>query len=87
MAGVFVFGLETHRRASHFDAVGKLIQCPACKREVSSAADSCPACGQPIRRGFLGRAGTERIFNIGCLTVILVIGTLLLLGSCGLFFR
>jgi hypothetical protein len=25
----------------------------------------------PIKRGFLGRAGTERYFNVGCLTWIL----------------
>jgi len=27
-----------------------LIECPACKKTVSSAADSCPHCGQPIRK-------------------------------------
>jgi hypothetical protein len=42
-----------------------LIKCPACSKEVSDQADTCPACGQPIRRGFLGRAGTERTFNVG----------------------
>lgn len=27
-----------------------LIQCPECKREVSSAAEACPQCGHPIAR-------------------------------------
>ena len=26
-----------------------LIHCPACSREVSTQANSCPHCGQPIR--------------------------------------
>jgi hypothetical protein len=26
-----------------------LINCPACERQISPEAASCPACGQPIR--------------------------------------
>lgn len=60
----------------------KLVQCPACHKEVSSEADKCPSCGQPIKRGFLGRSGTERAFNVGCLAVILVIAALVMLRTC-----
>lgn len=49
-----------------------LIQCPECKGQVSSEADVCPKCGHPVKRGFLGKAGTERIVNVGCLIIILV---------------
>jgi hypothetical protein len=64
-----------------------LIKCPACSKEVSDQADTCPACGQPIRRGFLGRAGTERTFNVGCLIVVLVIGALAVLAMCSTLVR
>jgi hypothetical protein len=64
-----------------------LIKCPACSKEVSDQADTCPACGQPIRRGFLGRAGTERTFNVGCLIVVLVIGALVVLAMCSTLVR
>jgi len=51
----------------------KLIECPACHKQVSSEADTCPSCGQPIKRGFIGRSGTERVLNVGCLIIILVL--------------
>ena len=50
-----------------------LIKCPSCSKDVSDQADTCPACGHPIKRGFLGRAGTERTFNIGSLVVVIVV--------------
>src|ERR1035437_10295366 len=37
--------------------------CPACRAQVSNETDTCPHCGHPIKRGFLGKAGTERVFN------------------------
>jgi hypothetical protein len=46
--------------------------CPGCGRAVSREADTCPGCGKPIKRGFLGKAGGERIVNTGCLIVILI---------------
>jgi uncharacterized paraquat-inducible protein A len=56
--------------------------CPACRAQVSREADVCPHCGHPIKRGFLGRAGTERVLNVGCFIIILVIVALVVLGSC-----
>jgi len=64
-----------------------LVTCPACKREVSSEADRCPHCGQPIKRGLLGRAGTERVLNIGCLIILMIIAFFVLVGSCSGLFR
>ncbi len=64
----------------------ELVTCPACKREVSSEADRCPHCGQPIKRGLLGSAGTERAVNIGCLIILMIIAFFVFVGSCsGLF--
>jgi hypothetical protein len=56
--------------------------CPACKAQVSRDADICPHCGHPIKRGFLGRAGTERVLNVGCFIIVLVILALAVLFSC-----
>lgn len=52
--------------------------CPSCNAEVSRKANTCPQCGHPIMRGFLGKAGTERSLNIGCL-ILLLLGLLLLI--------
>jgi hypothetical protein len=54
-----------------------LIECPECKHQISKKADTCPSCGHPIRRGFLGRAGTERFLNVGCLIYLLIMGVIL----------
>jgi predicted amidophosphoribosyltransferase len=59
-----------------------LIKCPSCSKDVSDQADVCPACGHPIKRGFLGRAGTERHFNIGCLVVVIVVVVLTMALMC-----
>jgi hypothetical protein len=59
-----------------------LITCGECKKEVSSNADRCPFCGNPIKNGFLGKAGTSRVLNVGCLLIILVFVALIMLGSC-----
>ena len=64
-----------------------MIECPECRQQVSDRADTCPTCGHPIRRGFLGHAGTERTFNIGCLVVVLVIGALVVLAMCSTLAR
>jgi len=64
-----------------------MIDCPECGRQVSDQADTCPACGHPLKRGFLGRAGTERTFNVGCLAVVLVIGVLVVLAMCSTLVR
>ena len=29
-----------------------IIQCPECGKDVSSAAESCPQCGYPLKKGF-----------------------------------
>ena len=60
----------------------KMLTCPACRHTVSSEADRCPVCGHPIKRGFLGRAGTERRFNVGCLTAIIVVVALTMAMMC-----
>jgi hypothetical protein len=64
-----------------------LIKCPSCAKDVSDQADTCPACGHPIKRGFLGRAGTERTFNIGCLVVVIVVLVLVVAGMCSTIVR
>jgi hypothetical protein len=64
-----------------------LIKCPSCSRDVSDQVDTCPACGHPIKRGFLGRAGTERTFNIGCLVVVIVVLVLVVAGMCSTMVR
>jgi hypothetical protein len=64
-----------------------LIKCPSCSKDVSDQADTCPACGHPIKHGFLGRAGTERTFNIGCLVVVIVVLVLVVAGMCSTIVR
>ena len=59
-----------------------LIVCPECNEQVSNKADNCPNCGCPIKGGFLGKAGTERTLNTGCLIIIFVVVVLFLLGLC-----
>jgi len=49
-----------------------LVTCDACGGQVSGEADRCPHCGHPINRGLLGKAGPERVVNVGCLTILLV---------------
>ena len=51
----------------------RLIKCPGCPHRVSDQADRCPACGHPIKRGFLGRIGTEGTFTIAGLVVLIVV--------------
>jgi hypothetical protein len=60
-----------------------LVECPECWHLVSDQADACPACGHPIKRGSLPRAGTSRTFNVGCLVTLLV--ALVLFGMCSRF--
>ncbi len=48
------------------------INCPVCARQCSPEADRCPQCSHPIKRGFLGRAGTERTFNVIVASVVVV---------------
>jgi hypothetical protein len=55
-----------------------LVRCQQCLENVSSGADRCPKCGNPIFRGLMGRAGTERYLNIGCLGLLVLIAFALL---------
>ena len=57
-----------------------LITCPECKKETSDSADRCPHCGFAIKRGFLGKAGGERIVNTTVLVIIVVLVLGLFLG-------
>jgi hypothetical protein len=59
--------------------------CPICGNIVSPNADRCPKCGEPIKRGFLGRAGAERFWNVGCLIVLLIVGLFVFFNllACG----
>lgn len=51
-----------------------IIKCSECNCDVSSNAEKCPKCGNPIKNGLLGKAGSNsRIFNIGCLFIIIIV--------------
>jgi hypothetical protein len=56
-----------------------LLPCPSCRSNVSRQAEICPQCGHPLKRGFMGKPGTERALNLGCLFLIVVFFMLLLL--------
>jgi hypothetical protein len=60
----------------------RLINCPVCGQQVSSEAERCPTCAQPIKRGFMGRAGGERALNVTCLVIVVVGVALFLMFSC-----
>ena len=59
----------------------RLIKCPGCPHRVSDQADRCPACGHAIKRGFLGRIGTEGTFTIAG-PVLLVVVVLTMATMC-----
>ncbi len=60
----------------------KLIECPSCNKQISSAADFCPHCGQPITEELrekavqkvmdkiAGDAHTTKITRCGCLLIV-----------------
>lgn len=64
-----------------------LIKCPACGREISSDAASCPGCGHPIApapprpepRQSERKSTTGRTLGLGCLGLV---AGLILLGMC-----
>ena len=60
----------------------RLIKCPECPHRVSDQADRCPACGHAIKRGFLGRSGTEGTFTIAGLVVLIVVVVLTMATMC-----
>jgi len=49
-----------------------LLPCPSCADNVSPEAAACPHCGHPLKPGLMGRRGTDRVLNVGCLVVILI---------------
>ncbi|MDZ7779540.1 MAG: zinc-ribbon domain-containing protein [Gemmatimonadota bacterium] len=49
-----------------------LIRCPACSKEISAEAKSCPGCGHPIRRKSITWARTKRI-GAATLAIVLVV--------------
>jgi predicted RNA-binding Zn-ribbon protein involved in translation (DUF1610 family) len=54
-------------------------QCPSCGKEVSPQAFSCPHCGHPLQKGFMGRGATERALNQGCLVIVIIVVVFLIL--------
>jgi hypothetical protein len=50
-----------------------LIKCPACAREVSSQAMSCPWCGQPLRSAAISAAVIKKLKTILVWFVIFII--------------
>ena len=61
-----------------------IINCKECGQEVSSNADKCPKCGNPINN-----TSNEGCFlqtlNMGCMFLALLIGLFLLLVLVSLF--
>ena len=51
-----------------------LIKCKECGKEISSAAAACPNCGKPVVKTTPAAKG--------CLSVIVVVGVLALMGYC-----
>jgi len=51
-----------------------LIKCKECGKEISSAAAACPNCGKPVIKTTPAAKG--------CLSVIVVVGALALMGYC-----
>jgi len=48
-----------------------LVQCPECKREVSSKASTCPHCGHPIGGAEGSTPAKKRVgYGMGCLVLI-----------------
>jgi uncharacterized paraquat-inducible protein A len=48
-----------------------LTNCPACNHQVSSAASTCPSCGQPLRRWARG------LYAVKLVIMLVVVGLLL----------
>src|SRR5579863_4931411 len=55
-----------------------LITCPACGKEISTAATACPNCGHPIQKP---RAARSSRVGVGCLVVVGIIVVLSIIGS------
>lgn len=60
--------------------MAKLIQCAVCEEPVSSGADKCPHCGEPVPRSWFRYEPTPTsTYFLGCLVII---GLLLIFLFC-----
>jgi len=54
-----------------------LVKCPACGRDVSDAATSCPHCGQPLRQQMTPAAGginmSDPVHVIGVVVAVIIL--------------
>jgi hypothetical protein len=55
-----------------------LIKCPACEREISTQAQSCPHCGHPLVKS---DAKKSQNAGVGCLIMLLIVGTIIYLSN------
>lgn len=59
-----------------------LIKCPACERDISAQALTCPHCGHPIAsRSQAGAQKKSHTAAVGCLVIILVIVSIIFIGA------
>ena len=54
--------------------MAELTECPTCKQAVSSAAETCPHCGQPLSSGCGKRKSILRWVFLGFGTIFAVLG-------------
>lgn len=59
----------------------KLINCPACSKEISPEAVSCPACGQPFRAEQNRQARENHAGLVIIVVVLIVVAILMLIGA------
>ena len=61
-----------------------LVNCPSCKRRLSTEATTCPKCGHPLPEGW-GEEAFEKVVRqrFGCLvTVAVIVGVIVALSYC-----
>ena len=63
-----------------------IIKCKECGQEVSSKAENCPQCGNPINEK-LKEGCFLQTLNIGCMVTIIIIVFIVILGIISSFFK